>query len=212
MKKHRICGILFVMLLLSNAAWAAEKPALSDNVPDILASLDPGSATILDDQAAKAIRGQGYQYVLVKILGINALDFGPGVQWSWNPLGFRYGAWGGPGWTNGGDPADAMDALFMAHDNAYSAGFDKLAADQLLVSKLKGLATSNGGYWGQIYISNPTDLNAGPIYVSGASFIGGKIFLGWRAMPYTEYARREALAGLGVMILGRSLANAIRLQ
>ena len=221
MKNCRVLGVLCVMLMFAAASWAGGQPASSGDTPVILASLDAGNATILDDSSAAAVRGgEGFQYkyVLVKILGVNALDAGPGVQWTWNPLGYRYGAWGGPGWTNGGlatgdaPVADTMDSYFRLHDLAYNGGQNKLAADQILLAALLGLPNSPNAIWGPIYVNNPTGLNVSSVYVSGLSLVGGKIFFGWKPMPYTEYARREAVAGLGVMVLGRSLISAIRLQ
>jgi len=65
--KNQICWISCALLLLaSGTAWAGGQPASSNDTPAILAALDAGSATILDDQAAKAIRGQQSPiYVLV---------------------------------------------------------------------------------------------------------------------------------------------------
>jgi hypothetical protein len=221
MKKHWVCGAScgVLVLICAVAALAGDHPIATDRTPAILASLDSGGATILDDQSAGTIRGQGfeYKYVLVKILGVNALDGGVGVQWTWNPLGFRYGAWGGPGWTNGGLPgpyvpqyADEMDALFMAHDIAYDTGSKtKLEADQELVAGLSLLPNSPPGFWGAIYQTNATNVKDWVVQVSGVSLIGGKTFFLWRPMPYSEYARREALAGMGVMIAGRSLLSSI---
>jgi hypothetical protein len=208
MKRYQSCGsVLAALVFLFGApAWAADAPATSDT-PPILASIDAGSITILDDNAAAAIRGQGseYRYVLVKVLGLNALDFGPGLEWTWNPFGYRYGAWGGPGWTNGGrtdilvDPADPMDGLFKNHDLA-------VLDNQGLVNALKGLPNANGGFWGVIYVPNALDITPGSglpvdrnVFVSGASFIGGRFFFGWRQMPFTEYSRREALAGIQLL-------------
>lgn len=183
MKKHRICGAFWVMLVLmcAAAAWAGEQPASTDRTPAILASLDSGSAIILDDQSAMAVRGKDgaqYKYVLVKILGVNALDYGSGgFSWTWNPLGFRYGAWGGPGWTNGGTPADKMDEFFMAHDIAYETGFQtKLKADQELVANLSSLPNSQPGFWGTIYLTNAPNVKDWVVYVSGMSLFGGKSF------------------------------------
>jgi hypothetical protein len=45
--------------------------------------------------------------------------------------------------------------------------------------------------------------------VSGISFFGNKFFFGWRSMPYTEYSRREAIAGIGVLVVGRSLLSSL---
>jgi hypothetical protein len=221
MKKHRICGAFGVMLALifAAAALAGEQPASTGRTPAILASLDSGSATILDDQSAGAIRGQEdpqYKYVLVKILGVNALDGGYGVQWTWDPLGFRYGAWGGPGWTNGGQTtgdapaADLMDGFFKQHDEDYASNLDKLVADKKLIAGLLSLPNDSRSPWGGIYVSNPKGLKADlMVQVSGISLIGSKVFFGWKPMPYSEYARREALAGMGVMVAGRSLLSAI---
>jgi hypothetical protein len=223
MKRHQafwaLCGTM--LFLVAGTAWAADRPALSDNAPAILASLGPDGVVILDDQEAMAIRGQGgtYAYVLVKILGLNAMDFGPGVQWTWNPLGYRYGAFGGAGWSNtGSDPADAMDVLFRTHDAAYeSPDFNlRLAADAALLAGLKALPNGGSIYWGLIYTGQDIIADFWPagknVWVSGVSFFGNKLFFGWRQMPYTEYARREALAAMGVMIFGKSLISSIRLQ
>jgi hypothetical protein len=147
MKRYPACGALCaaLLLLVAGAAWAADRTATSDGMPVILASLPVSNVTILDDQAAAAIRGQGDVplYVLVKILGFNALDYG-GVNWTWNLLGYRYGYWGGPGWSSAGDDfVDDMDELFMMHDKAYTpsaTNADKRAADIVLLEGLaKGL-------------------------------------------------------------------------
>jgi len=222
MKRYQACGALYmtVLFFVAGTAWAADRPASPDGTPAILASLNADNVTILDDQAAMAIRGQNsvvqYKYVLVKILGINALDGGPGVQWTWNPLGYRYGAWGGPGWSNGGvdpltataAPADAMDALFETHDSAYAGGSDKLAADKTLLGGLLLLPNCPDPTWGPIYKPSSTPTGLTPdlkVQVSGISLFGNGFFFGWKAMPYTEYARREAVAGMQALILGRSL-------
>jgi hypothetical protein len=167
-----------------------------------------------------AVRGGAdfnYLYVLVKIFGVNTFDWGPGVQWTWNPLGFRYGAYGGPGWSNfSEDPADDMDTLFMIHDTAYvSSSADLLEADLILRTGLLDLPNDDHDYWGSIYTGTWDDTNIPESFwpggkvvkVSGFSLIGGRFSFRWHNMPYTEYARREALAGMGLMIFGRSLAS-----
>jgi hypothetical protein len=58
----------------------------------------------------------------------------------------------------------------------------------------------------------PTGLSTQYVYVSGVSFFGNKLFFGWKPMPYTEYAWRQAMAGMGALIFGKSLVSAIRLQ
>jgi hypothetical protein len=209
---------LTMLALISGPAWAVDRNDPSEDMPAILASLGADSVTVLDNQEAMAIRGQEYKYVLVKILGINALDFGPGVQWTWNPLDYRYGAWGGAGWSNGRESisnpvgltplhptADLMDRMFRNHDLAYMFGNNELAADAALLCGLLSLAKYSHPYWGPIYLANPRDLTAKTVMVSGVSFIGSRLFFGWKAMPYTEYARREALTAMGIMVFSRAL-------
>jgi hypothetical protein len=211
MKDYRSYAVLAAFLVILGAApvWASDPPATPKGTPAILASLDPATVTVLDDREASAIRGLGdeYRYVLVKILGLNALDFAPGIEWTWNPLGYRYGAWGGPGWTNGGrtdilvSPADPMDGLFMNHDLA-------VLTDQALVIGLRSLPNTSNLFWGSVYVPGSTAITPGSglpvsanVWVSGASFVGGRVFLGWRPMPFTEYARREALTGMQLLLL-----------
>jgi hypothetical protein len=161
--------------------------------------LDSGKITILDDQAALAIRGQDYEYVLVRTV-LNLFDFAPWLSWTLNPFGYRYGAWGGPGWTNGGGegpntPADAMDALFRLHDEG---GLD----DTGLIAALAILPNKPGGFWGPlIYVPDAVTSGSGlpvnkKVWVSALSVLGGRFFFGWRPMPFTEYSRRQALMGM----------------
>jgi len=207
MKIFKSCALLLVALafLLVAPAWAAER-ATSEGTPAILASLGAGNVKVLDDQAAKAIRGQNYQYVLVRTV-LNPLDFSlsPKVQWTSNILGYRYGAWGGPGWTHGGftgdsTPADLMDLLFKIHDNS---ALDNVA-NAALISGLQTLPTVPSVYWGQVYagaaVYSPSGLPVGAnVWVSGLSLVGGTVFVGWRPMPFTEYSRREALTGMQLL-------------
>ena len=103
MKKQIFFIALGVMLLLiPGALWAGNQPIVSQDTPAILVSLGQANAIPLDDMTAAAVRGQA-QYVLVKVL-LNMFDTGAGVTWSWNPLAYRYGNWGGPGYSNGGEP------------------------------------------------------------------------------------------------------------
>jgi len=204
MERRSWCASLVTgsLVLLSSQAWAQSDRAAE--TPAILASLGSQSVTVLDNQAAAAVRGQGseYLYVLVKFVGVNSLDYASDLQWTWNPYGYRYGAWGGPGWTNGGrtdilvTPADPMDQLFKNHDQS-------AIDDQGLVNALKALPTVPNGFWGLIYVPSAGQITPGSglpvdktVSVSGVSLVGGKVFLGWRSMPFTEYARREALTGM----------------
>jgi len=194
-------SLLITFAFLSVQAFAADPPPAPKKMPAILASLDAGKVTVLDDKAAGAVRGQAYQYVLVRTV-LNALDFAPGIQWSLNPFAYRYGAWGGPGWTNGGDigsnaPADLMDALFRGHDQG-------TLSDAQLIGALQLIATTPNLFWGKIYVppsvtqgSNlPADEN---VWVASGSLVGGRFYLGWRPMPFPEYARREALIGMQLL-------------
>ena len=211
MNGYRSCTAFAALLVTLSAApvWASDPPAAPKGTPAILASLDPATVTVLNDHDARLIRGEGgeYRYVLVKILGLNALDFAPGIEWTWNPLGYRYGAWGGPGWTNGGrtdilvTPADPMDGLFMNHDLS-------VIDDQTLVAGLINLPKVNNLFWGPVYVPSSAAITPGSglpvntsVWVSGVSFVGGKVFLGWRPMPFTEYARREAVTGMQLLLL-----------
>jgi hypothetical protein len=186
--------MMALAFLLAAAAWADDRPAISEGTPAILASLDTGNIVILDDQASLAIRGQAYQYVLVRTV-LNLFDFGPGLNWTLNPFGYRYGAWGGPGWT--GDNfeifADAMDAHFRDHDLGN-------LSDQELINALKILPNEYWRFWGPVYIPEEI-LDPGlpinkKVWVSSLSILGGRFFFGWRPMPFTEYSRRQALAGM----------------
>ena len=204
MKTYKVfASLLITFAFLSIQARAADPPPAPEKLPAILASLDAGKVTVLDNKTAGAIRGQAYQYVLVRTV-LNAFDFAPGIQWSLNPLAYRYGAWGGPGWTNGGGfgssaPADAMDDLFMQHDQGLP--------DALLILGLQNLATTSttsDPYWGKIYV--PTSITQGSglpadkyVGVASGSLVGGKFYLGWRPMPFPEYARREALIGMQLL-------------
>ncbi len=211
MKKKIFFSLLGVMLLvlIPGALWANSQNDLSKDTPAILVSLGQANAIPLDDMATAAVRGQA-QYVLVKVFGLNMFDFGRGVQWTWNPLGYRYGNWGGPGY-GAGSTVDQMDFYFSIHDGYYStpnSAAVRLQADKDLRDALLSLPyTLDGRYsgdWGQIYVTSPADAPES-VNVFGLSLIGGKIFSGWKEMPYTEYSRREAVYGIQLMILGKSV-------
>jgi hypothetical protein len=177
-------------------AWAADPSPAPEKMPAILASLDAGKVTVLDDKAAAAIRGQAYQYVLVKTF-LNPFDFAPDIAWTLNPLDFRYGAWGGLNWTAGGPPADNMDTLFMFHDGG-------LISNDQLAGALALLPNTPNAFWGNIYV--PSFITPGSnlpanskVWVAGGSVVGGKLYFGFRSMPFPEYARREALIGISLL-------------
>jgi len=197
------CSVL--VLLAGVEASASDGPETAADTPAILAALDASDVTVLDDREAMSVRGQAYQYVLVRILGLNTFDFAPGLDWTWNPFGYRYGAWGGPGWSNGGllvglEPAaDDMDAFFMAHD----LGF---LSDAGLVGALVGLATAPHPFWGPIYVGTDIEPGSGVpvgtnVWVASASLFANKLYFGWRPMPAPEYFRRQALVGMRLVTL-----------
>ena len=194
---------IIMMLLVSGEAWAENQAGLSEDSPAILASLDKTGLVYLDESSASSIRGQADpKYVLVKVLGLNTLDYGRGVQWTLNPLGYRYGRFGGYGWSHPGEePVDTMDICFEDHDESGN--------DFKLLSDLEGLPNSNHYYWGRIYENSP-DMAPSTVKVFGASLIGQKFFFGWKSMPYTEYSRREAVYGIKALIFGKSLFPSIK--
>lgn len=199
-----ISGML--ILFLSGTAFAGSQADVQENTPAILASLDKTSVTVLDDTSLADIRGQA-QYTMVKVLGINTWDYTRcgEIEWTLNPLGYRYGNWGGPNYTNKGAPVDEMDYLFMMHDNG--------ASDEWLFAGLAALKTQEGAstytrVWGRIYTgdkSNPVDPNHFnyKVAVCRTSWMssGGRFIFGWRDMPLTEYARREAVIGIGILVV-----------
>lgn len=205
MKKSMISMLLgLVLLLFSTTAQASDQAAVAEDTPPILAALGRTDVTHLDDTAIAGVRGAAAEYVLVRLLGLNTFDFGPGVQWTLNPLGYRYGYWGGPnhsdGFGDGQSYVDTMDSYFMKHDQGD-------ITDLQLIGFLESLRSADS-YWGKIYNSSPVGAPE-KVYVSGASLIGGKLFFGWKPMPYSEYSRREAVYGMNALLFGKSL---LRLQ
>jgi hypothetical protein len=201
MKKQVFFIALGVMLLLiPGALWAGHQPGVSPDTPAILVSLGQANAIPLDDSAAAAVRGQA-QYVLVQTL-LNIFDSGPGVQWTWNPLRYRYGNWGGYNYTNNGPPVDQMDYFFMLHDGGES--------NAALFVQLQSLPNTTQNPWGAIYDpSFPSTTQLGPmghpagqpytVYVRGYSLVGGGLFSTSTPMVYAEYSRREAVYGVAVL-------------
>jgi hypothetical protein len=196
-----------MVFLFGTDALVAGEPDKPVELPAILTSLESRGVTILDDESAKTIRGQGseYRYVLVRILGVNTFDFAPGLEFTGNLFAWRYGAFGGAFWTNGGrtdivvSPADLMDEHFMSHDQGS-------LTDQGLVIALGSLPNTANNIWGQIYIPgeiNPaSNLPVGQnVWVSAASLFAGKFYLGWKPMPFTEYARRQAFTAMRLLAL-----------
>jgi hypothetical protein len=209
-KQFLFIPLTAVLLFICGAAWASDQPAVSQETPAILAALNSAAITPLDDAKIAEIRGQADPwYRLVRIIGFNTFDYLPG-EWSWNPMDYRYGYNGGPGWNNPGNFVDTMDSYFMLHDAVYagsnSTAAEKLVADVALLNGLKGLPSTQVPFWGTIYLS---DANPAKVYVRSLSLIGGGFFFMPKKMPYSEYSRREAVYGMSALLLGKSI---LRLQ
>ena len=203
MKKSHVFIVLGVLLLLfPPTSGASDQLNVSEETPAILASLNQSDVTPLDDSAIAEIRGQS-QYVMGKILGLNTWDFSLNWQVKWVvgiqniAMGWRYGNWGGPFYTDNGPPVDRLDDLFRQHDEG--------ALDNTLLSiKLGSLPNTFSSSWGGfIYDKNSYNEPWGPdpfhwfysVYVSKISVINNPYLsfrCFWQNMPLTEYARRQA--------------------
>jgi hypothetical protein len=136
------------------------------------------------------------KYVAVRLPGLNQGDSFAGAnalsgQWTWNPFSFRYGYWGGFGWTDSRDlstndwngqvtapTVNAMDGHFRAHDQTYQwahATFwwnsnlenaAKTGADLAHLAGLTSLGSSWDPTWGPIY--NASSPSGAPQYVAVA--------------------------------------------
>lgn len=211
-------GVFSVIWLLVSAVtvYAVDQRWVESDGPAILTALGIGAVVRLDDSAVEDIRGQapGPRYVMVSIVGFNSLDkfpkgetratwvFGlPGDLPILVPL-WRYGNWGGMLWGDGskdGSAVDQMDRLFRTHDNAISAAKSRLSdikkANRALLDGLGKLPTQNKDpykFWGPIYITTPKNAPAVVSVSAYSSFNGGKSFKGFKDMPFSEYARRQA--------------------
>jgi hypothetical protein len=130
---------------------------------------------------------------------------------------WRYGHWGGPGWTNAREvkvsawngavaatSIDAMDELFRLHDAAIKAATTNAAVSQAIQQLLDGLnALPNGiggvshPVWGQIWDSpSPWTMPDTVTIRPGSPVALPQVILSATPMPYSEYARRQAKLGL----------------
>ncbi len=140
---------------------------------------------------------------------------GPGaVSWTSSPYRWRYGLWGGQGWSDGmenpktynpgGHYVDPMDGKFRAHDNAYTNAHGNAAkeheADVTLIAGLKSLATTLDPALGtSVYdVDDPGAPRTATVTVNlelPGTFVP---ILYTFSMPFSEYARAQALAAFGV--------------
>ena len=201
--------VLIGLLAVTCVSRAAELKNKNTETPAILASLEATSVSVLDDQSAAEVRGEA-KYVMTKLPGINLFDVfvGSGASWHANPLAWRYGNWGGKGYSNGTDggsawgkvaPVDTMDGFFRTHDQNYALGQWHYTADQTLLKGLKSLPNFCDSYWGNIYSSSPGNApSAVSVYMGSTIMNQGKVYLGWKNMKFSEYARRQAITAFTV--------------
>lgn len=226
MKKWALLSLITLIGLLLGTAQveAADQMTPTSGPPAILASLGVDTAvTTLDDTTAAGIRGTAPKYVMSSLqvaqLGIfprgNPFSDDTFVEggkvsgkasWSKDPYLWRYGNWGGYGWTDGkesptsycrcGSVVDTMDTYFRTHDNAYTdakgASAKIRAADQSLLSNLQALPNARTPYWGSVYVSSPQGAPTDVRVLTGT---------GLRNIPFSEYARRQAVTGFQVQVI-----------
>jgi hypothetical protein len=225
MKKWMLVVCVVALAALASQSMASESVKGTGDSPAILANLDIVSVSPLTDSQMAQIHGQATpvtKYVMVQIKLLNKADIVPGNTTS-TPSGYRYGYWGGPGWTAGGTnnltftgTADSMDGLFRTHDLAYAAAdklkpvprlAKKIIADSKLWQDLVKNVNSTT-IWGSIFLSTPLDNKGkqlGDVSVKWDSVIricgngtGGYYVKGFKSMKYSEYARREGIAAFTI--------------
>jgi hypothetical protein len=146
--KYAVFVGVAMMLFVTGQPGYATSP-ISVDQPAILAELDSNVMDILEDVDANMIRGESlYVMFQVNFKEINTMTRLATVAKNANPSFFcstsdilpakvtskpspsewRYGNWGGMGWTNQGNPVDKMDSLFQTHDGTYDQSTNSYAA------------------------------------------------------------------------------------
>ena len=171
-----------------------------------LASIDSSPA-----QAATASRTTAY---VIWKGATQPSDYCPAVPYSWSPLDWKYGYWGGANWSDGrnqssvsstGSTVDAMDALFRSHDSAYATSANyptrpvnlrynyRHAADLALLSGLYRLPNYSHQALGPIFKSSPAGAPTSYVTVvrNGRSV----------SMPFSEYMRQQAINAFWVVVV-----------
>ena len=141
--------------------------------------------------------------------GMSVTD-SPGTSW-------RYGNWGGSGWTNrrevtfkGWDGSfsapvvDALDNIFRQHDvDMRDAGTNSTAKQQAKQNMIDGLnllpsgaSGENHPVWGQIFQSSPSGAPFTVMVKPGSPIALPQVITSPKPMPFSEYARRQALLGV----------------
>jgi len=145
-------------------------------------------------------------------------DQRPGVNFTSAPnYSWRYGNWGGPFWINGREQArslwnmsssapaiDPMDELFEAHELAMKNAGGNDATEQQADNELEdGLADLPSGpqgvdhsFWGPIYVATGNGMPANVMVYPGSPYALPQVLVTPKLMPYSEYARRQAVVGL----------------
>jgi hypothetical protein len=263
-------GAIVAVLALTLAGSAVAE------VPAILAALDESTVRVINDSDAAAIRGEATQYVMRTQVSSSVSSLDPltskttadvflsaagtamTVSTTLDPYKWRYGYWGGAGWSNGEavDLAslpvtttaaiasataatsaaslqslldtwktsksfvDRMDGYFWEQDVSYlnalvslkggkkSASAVKILvtnADKTLYDKLNSPALKN---WrnpatGTLMYDNsldnaPAPDAAAPKTVRYTLTNGKTVFT--RSIPFSEYARAQALSAIGARI------------
>jgi hypothetical protein len=153
-----------------------------------------------------------------RMSSVEIADKGAGVNFTKSPsTSWRYGHWGGPAWTNKREqkvgvwngafdaaPVDLMDDKFRLHDADVRAANGSngaiLTANQTLLTRLNNLPNgangSNHPTWGQIYLSSPAGALASVTVQPGSPIALPQFINQPTAMPFSEYARRQAKLGL----------------
>jgi len=144
-------------------------------------------------------------------------DQRPGLSFTSLPnYSWRYGNWGGPFWMNAKEQSrsvwngsttaftvDAMDELFKTHDLAVKNAANDATVQQAeqaledgLIDLPNGANGVNHSFWGQIYVSNGSDVPANVMLYPGSPYALPQVLMAPKLMPFSEYARRQALIGL----------------
>jgi hypothetical protein len=151
----------------------------------------------------------------VRILGARYSDEGAG--WTRDVRRWRYGNWGGGGWTNGQSmstaqwngrataPAlDAMDGLFLQHDTDYKDANGnedaEIRADQRLLAGVRRLGTRDRYEGIPMYVARPAGAPQYVIFTVRYMFRRFDV-----PIPFSEVARLQVVAAFEARIAWRML-------
>ena len=160
----------FGALVAILAATLAGSAVAGTDTPDILAALDESAAQVLSDSEAAAIRGEATQYVMRTQVSSSFNSLDPltskttadvflsaaatpmTVSTTLDPYKWRYGYWGGAGWSNG----EAVDLASLPLTSSTTTSATAAAAAGSLQSLFDTWKTSksfvdrmDGYFWEQ---------------------------------------------------------------